>query len=82
MSTIHRGDKHPKPGTPEFMAVIQNLEDSLYAVSGETDKQRREAAARHILKWMVVRDYWPLGTRCKVLKDWTVETVFPDGTDR
>lgn len=75
--SVHRGDAHPKAGTPEYEALERHLADSLSTVSGETNKELRRNMAAHILRFMVKRNYWPLGTRVTVKKNFTVKCVFP-----
>jgi hypothetical protein len=75
---VHRGDQHPKPGTPEYAQLERELEFSLIGIDAPTKKALRERLAAHILRFMVRRNCWPVGTRVKVTRNYGCETVFPD----
>ena len=76
--SVHRGDAHPKPGTTEYEALERHLEDYLSSVSGRTNKELRKNLAAQILRFMVKRNYWPLGTRVDVRKNFTAVCDFPE----
>lgn len=54
----------------ELAFAIENMDP-------DDSKEGRKAVSRLLLKIMVSRGYWPLGTSCRVTKSNKVKTVFP-----
>lgn len=70
-------NEHPEPGTSEFSQLRTELEFMLAEKGCEKGMDGRKETARHLLRFMVGRGYWPLGTQCRVTKKMKVKTVFP-----
>lgn len=68
---------HPEPGTSEFDQLRKELEFMLAEKGCSKGKLGRKDTARQLLKFMVGRGYWPLGTKCRVTRKFKVKTVFP-----
>jgi len=63
---------HPYPGTPEHDALEAQL-----AFAIEDRGNTREAAEATIIRFMVGRGYWPLGTTIRVTKKFKTKVKFP-----
>lgn len=70
-------NEQPIPGTAAGDALQSEIEFMLLDVDHDTSKQGRDGMARPLLRFMVARGYWPLGTRCEVTKKFRVKTKFP-----
>lgn len=58
----------PMPGTPECDRLQAELE---FAIEDVGDPHKA------VLRFMIGRGYWPLGTKLKVKKGWKVKAKFP-----
>lgn len=69
--------EQPPIGSPGHAQLEDELTFAISCADPDNSKEGREVAARAVLRFMVARGYWPLGTQCKVTKNFTVKTKFP-----